>query len=502
MGNPILVQGRLEKPLDVVLGCQVYIDMLLDFEFFELAIIKGNFINKVFDHYINLEKTLGKKLDEKKRIKLHCKAELAIKIGLLHKYDNSSLDVFCRNLGAMPAYQKFLGLRTLFGTKIPSRSTINELENSMPTELLSEFNVIFMKALFDKEHSKELGFKENFNLNHLFYDSTCFKANIHYPVDYIFFKDLVRTMMLGVGAIRDKGIKIKMNLEPSKFESKMNHLCMEMSSAYRVKDAKKKRKGIFREMRDLANNANNHAVSHFNAFNKTCEKDGCSGRDLQILSDIKAMIDFTPKVIDLAKRRILDEEIIPNEDKFFSLYEHEINIIKRHKDGAKYEFGNSGYIVEQQDGFIVTADLLEKSSPGDAKLIIKSLDNILNNYGLTTVESICGDRGCDSKDTSKAIAEINEKHGLDILNAIASKNVHKLMEQLKDENIREALKRRSSTEARIALLKIITNNPMRQKGIANRRTHFSWAILSHNIFKAARMLRQQVEVEKNTRKSA
>ena len=69
--------------------------------------------------------------------------------------------------------------------------------------------------------------------------------------------------------------------------------------------------------------------------------------------------------------------------------------------------------------------------------------------------------------------------------------MHKLIEQLKDKDIALHLKRRGSTEARIAIIKGITGNPMLQKGIANRRTHFAWAILTHNMFKAARMLRLQ-----------
>ena len=487
----IPIQGLLDGQLDIVIGNQDYIDLLADLEFLQFVIKKCNFEVSIFDHYVKKQKDIGFKVDAKKIIRLQEKAFLAIRVGLLHKHLGGSLDDFCRAIALSPLFQKFLGINILFGAQIPSRTTINELENSMPKDFLDKANTAFMSLLLDDGASKELGFHQKFDLSNLYYDATCVKANAHYPVDYVFFKDWLRTTMLKLSAIRLKGIKIKMNIAPEKYESLINAQCMAMSGVHGKKGAKTKRKIIFREMRDLMLNGMSHAKSHFIAFQAVCEKNGASAKDLQLLSDLNAMIEFAPKVIDLAKRRIIDEEIVPNEDKFFSLYEKEINIIKRHKAGAEWEFGNTAFLIEQKDGFIITADLLEKSSPGDAKLLIGGLEDIIKKFGNSAIESICGDRGCDSKEIGKSLAKIKETLGLDILNAVASKNVHKLIEQLKNENIALHLKRRGSTEARIAIVKGITNNPMRQKGIANRRTHFAWAILTHNIFKAARMLRLQ-----------
>ena len=491
MPEIIPIQGLLDSQLGIVIGNQDYIDLKADLEFLQMVIKHCEFEKLLSDIYIKQYEDLKIKLDAKKIIKIQQKAFLTIRVGLLHKHLGGSLDDFCRSIALSPLFQNFLGINILFGAKIPSRTTINELENSMPKDFLDNANTTFMSLLMDDGASKKFGFHQKFDMLNLYYDATCMKANIHYPVDYVFFKDWLRTTMLLLGSIRSKGVKIKMNTDPEKYESLINAFCMAMSAVHGKKGAKTKKKKIFRKMRELLLNGLGHANSHFIAFQAVCEKNGAIAKDLQILSDLKDMIEFAPKVIDLAKRRIVDEEIVPNEDKFFSLYEKEIIIIKRHKAGAENEFGNSAYLFEQKDGFILTADLLEKSSPGDAKLLVAGLEEIIKKYGNPTIESICGDRGCDSKEVGKLLVKIKETLGLDILNAVASKNVRKLIEQLKNKDIALHLKRRGSTEARIAIVKGITGNPMLQKGIANRRTHFAWAILTHNIFKAARMLRLQ-----------
>lgn len=503
--NKLFAQSLIDLPLPMIVGNQDYLDMLFDLEFFEKVIFEGKFVAQLYAYYVQKsEKTNGKPLDINQKNRLFTKAIKAIRISLLHKYDNTSLSEFCKNIASKPVYQKFLGINQLIGEKIPSKSFVNEVENSIPIELIEKMITDSMKGFMEKNQSSKLGFLEKIDMTNLFFDSTCFKANIHYPVDYIFMRDVVRTIKYKLEAIRDDaGIKVRMPYEPEYFLSKINSCCMAMSAANRTHNAVVKRKGIFREMRDLLNALIGHSQSHYKAFHDFCQRSGdSSAKSLRILTELKAMIEIAPEVISLAKRRILDQEVIPREEKFFSIYEHEINIIKRHKDGADYEFGNTGYLIEQEDGFILTCDLLKEYSPGDAKLLIKGLNKTLKNYGLETVKSICGDRGCSSKDVDKEITKINKKQKLDILNAVASKDVHKLMEQLKNIEIADNLKRRSGTEARIAILKRITNNPMRQKGIENRRVHFLLSVLMHNIIKGARTVRAQIEKSETNRLSA
>ena len=65
---------------------------------------------------------------------------------------------------------------------------------------------------------------------------------------------------------------------------------------------------------------------------------------------------------------------------------------------------------------------------------------------------------------------------------------HLLQERLKEEPFREAQNRRSQTEGRISIVtRCFSGNPMQQKNYAYRNLHMGLSILSHNLWKLARL---------------
>jgi len=69
------------------------------------------------------------------------------------------------------------------------------------------------------------------DLDAYFVDTTCVKSNIHFPVDWVLFRDATRTLMKSVRLIRQQGLKHRME-EPEVFMGRMNRLCIEMSQAH------------------------------------------------------------------------------------------------------------------------------------------------------------------------------------------------------------------------------------------------------------------------------
>ena len=53
----------------------------------------------------------------------------------------------------------------------------------------------------------KLGLKEALDLEEYFLDSTCLKANIHFPTDWVLLRDGVRTLMKATSLIRRAGLK-------------------------------------------------------------------------------------------------------------------------------------------------------------------------------------------------------------------------------------------------------------------------------------------------------
>ncbi len=70
-------------------------------------------------------------------------------------------------------------------------------------------------------------------------DSTCLKANIHFPIDWVLLRDAVRTLVKAILVIRKHGLKIRMP-EQETFLAAINGQTMAMSAALRSKTESKK----------------------------------------------------------------------------------------------------------------------------------------------------------------------------------------------------------------------------------------------------------------------
>ena len=99
------------------------------------------------------------------------------------------------------------------------------------------------------------------------------------------------------------------------------------------------------------------------------------------------------------------------------------------------------------------------------------------------IKNIWGDRGLHSEANEKLLADKNIRSGL------CPYDVGELSERLANEpGMREGLKRRAGTEARISILiRRFMGAPARAKGFKHREMMVGWAVLSHNLWVLARL---------------
>ena len=98
--------------------------------------------------------------------------------------------------------------------------------------------------------------------------------------------------------------------------------------------------------------------------------------------------DQLAAVIKQAHERIIGERQVANQDKIFSLYDNEVNVIVRRKAGAEVEFGNTLYLAEQSDGLIIDWKFFREQAPADSKMVKKSHKRIMNRLGVKVKLSI------------------------------------------------------------------------------------------------------------------
>tara|TARA_B110001454_G_C12702962_1_gene427358 strand:- start:264 stop:1766 length:1503 start_codon:yes stop_codon:yes gene_type:complete len=401
----------------------------------------------------------------------------ALRCNIIREQESLSYRKLNIALASNTVLQNFCHLGNLSCIRVPSKSKLQSYASRLACDDLAKIHERFNTVLF-----KDKVFVEDISAGDLYMDSTCVKAQMRYPVDWLLIRDGCRTVLKAMKLIRKSGVKCRMP-QIDGFMTKVNGLCIEMAAANRTNDAVKKRKATLRKMKKLEKVIRKHAQNHYEAFEQAWPQSTYTqGRAELILNRIKKTIDIMPAVIHQAHERIIGERQVKNADKILSLYQNDIHIVKRRKSEAHNEFGSQLLIAEQADGFIVDFHFEKDKVSNDSKMvpsIIERFETLFNQAPL----SITTDRGFSSPKNTELLASKK------IYNAICPRSVPELKEKMTDDVFRNKLKRRGPNEGRVGIVK---NNFLRgaQKayGYDNRHKAVSWGVLVHNLSKLTKLL--------------
>ena len=369
---------------------------------------------------------------------------------------------------------------------------------SINEQLIALLNSVEGWGLAQTTPSANFGLPAPITCEDVYFDSTCLKANIHFPVDWVLLRDAARTLMKATVLIRKAGLKIRMPQEPLDFLSDMNTLCMKMSAKRRAADSSKQRKQVLREMKALEKRIAGHARAHLDALRTRCgETDLTAGQARVIIARIEGVLEQLPAATKQAHERIIGGRQLRNEDKILSLYDDSINVIVRGKAGAEVEFGNKLWLGETREGLIVDYKLY-RDNPGDPTLVRPAIQRLLVEQAIG-IKHAWGDRGLASKANKELLEELGIRDGL------CPRDVAELSNRLDQEpGFRDGLKRRAGLEGRIGILKnVFMERPMLAKSFPHRELAVGWAVLTHNLWVVARMAEaekeRQAKLEEKTR---
>ena len=375
--------------------------------------------------------------------------------------------------------QWFCNLKNIESVRVPSKSQLQRYSLCVSEDYLREL----IKSLQDKISLPEniLNLKSPFNCKNIYLDATCLKANIHFPVDWLLLRDGMISLLKSILVIRSHGLKHRMQ-PPEEFIHRVNLFCIEMTNARRKQDSKKIRKAVLRKMKNLSKVIRAHAGTYYKLLKEQWRErtDLSEGQTNEVLKRISDVLTKLPEAIRQAHSRIITGLQIESKDKILSLFDDSARVVKRGKAGAEVEFGNTLFLAEQSDGFIVDWHLYEASAPSDAKMTIESIKRMTDkNMG---IKSVAGDRGCDSRSCQKLVAKKK------IENNICPRNPYDLIEKLQDDNFVFHQNRRSQTEGRIGIFKNnFTGSPIKNKKFEYKDISVAWAVLTHNLWVLARL---------------
>ena len=487
-------QQELSPALPVVVGNVDYIEFKRTLERIDRILIDGGvevkFLSLRMQQYEKARAEFGQRsgkakreLSDKARATIQKHAVRALRCNIARVLTEESVREFSKRLADSPLFQWFCRIDRLDVIRVPSKSTLDRYEKLVSEAVVREVvdKLNGEAASMSEEGRSSLGLVQALETEALFLDTSCVRANIHFPVDWVLLRDAVRTLIKSVMVIRRHGVKNRMG-EPVAFIREMNRLSIEMTHTRRRLDSRRARKKVLRLMKKLMKKIDRHAHTHRDLLeNRRQDTDLSEAQSRVIIERIDRVRDQLPSAIRQAHERIIGGRMVPNNEKILSLYERDVHVIVRGKAGAEVEFGNTLLLAEQSAGVIVDWKLIKDQAPADSKMVEDSLDRFERVFGKDP-KAVAGDRGFDSKRNRLRLAKRQ------VYNALCPRSVGELRERMMEDRFARLQKRRAQTEARIAIFKNgFLGRPLRSKGFVYRENSVAWSVLVHNLWVIARL---------------
>jgi IS5 family transposase len=315
-------------------------------------------------------------------------------------------------------------------------------------------------------------------------DTTVVEADIHHPTDSTLLWDTVRVLSRLVGQLHKllpRGVRDFTNHCRS-VRRRMQQL-QRMSAQQRQSQQVPQYRRLIRVSQRVVANARRVLQQTQNARGKTPLDDLA----IQALrKDIEHYCQLGDRVIDQARRRVLDGEQVPTDQKIYSIFESHTDLIKRGKTQKPIEFGHKVFLAESARGLITQYRVLD-GNPADERHVEPSLRHHQQTFGQAP-KLYAGDRGFYSPNNLTAC----QQAGVELI-SIPQRGGKKTPQRAameKSPAFKKGQRFRAGIEGRISVL-------FRGRGmkrcLAEGRQRFELfvgaAVLANNLLRIAQLLR-------------
>lgn len=128
------------------------------------------------------------------------------------------------------------------------------------------------------------------------------------------------------------------------------------------------------------------------------------GSELLELTTLETFIARTQQVREVAQRRVIQGEKVPNNEKLFSLFEPHTQLYKRGKAGEPVQFGRLVLVFEDAAGFLTQHRLLSRTE-SDRDVAVPETRRLQQRFR-QQVEELSFDRGFHSPENQDELAKL------------------------------------------------------------------------------------------------
>jgi Transposase DDE domain. len=379
---------------------------------------------------------------------------------------------------------------TLFDSQsVPKHDAFHRAINRLTPETLAAINQAVVQAAV--EHGLEDGKK-------LRVDTTVVETNIHYPTDATLLWDAVRTITRLIGDLHERlpqGVKHFTNRTRS--ARRRMQAIQRMTARQRERQQTPKYCELIRITEKVVRSAK-QAVAAAQRVRK-CDVITRAAIDA-LCEQITGFCKLGGRVIDQTRRRVLQGETVPAEEKLYSIFEPHTDLIKRGKSLKPVEFGPKVFLAESSHGLITDYRVLE-GNPVDSDHVPASLEHHQETFQQAP-EEYAADRGFYSVENVQTCQDAGVSQV-----SIPQRGGQRTAEQEEIERSRDFKKGqrfRAGIEGRISVL--FRGRGMKRcllKGRQRFELLVGAAVLANNLLRIADLLdKRKVDQRKSNRRLA
>jgi IS5 family transposase len=321
-------------------------------------------------------------------------------------------------------------------------------------------------------------------------DGTVVESNVAYPTDSGLLRDGVR--VLGRLARKAKRCLLTAKAEAAEALSSARELfrdrtrsakrlAMKINEATRkrTKEAKEGSKAAYQRLVEVASASLRQAEKQREALLAV----GSAAAE-ELRNELSEVEELLERVIEQTRRRVLEGEQVPAQEKLVSIFEAHTQIICRGKSAKATEFGRKVWLCEVEGGIISDYRIL-KGNPKDESQVVPSLERHQRLFGRAPW-LLAGDRGTHSEANEEAAKERGVKR---VCLPKAGSKSHERKEKEREGWFWRAKRFRAGIEGRISVCKRRgALGRCRDKGEEGYERWVGMGIVSANLWEIARKL--------------
>jgi len=201
------------------------------------------------------------------------------------------------------------------------------------------------------------------------------------------------------------------------------------------------------------------------------------------IEEIKKYITHTERQIDQIRRRVVEGETIPHNEKVFSLFEEHTEWISKGKAGVSQELGLKVCVVKDQFGFILHYRVMQEET--DDQIAVRIIQETKDRFNQLSECSF--DKGFHSPYNQKELAKILDKVILPRKGKLSA--INKEIEN--SDEFREARRKHSAVESSINALENHGLDRCRDHGLHGFKRYVGLAVVARNIQIIGHIIRQR-----------